>query len=83
MSTRLCIPKRLNICREPEKLWTSTFVKFEDELYEVTFDPEVSLETVSQHVVDDLKCLTGEPDLEKLMANGNQFKVFTDHLLFN
>lgn len=69
-STRLCIPKSLNICLEPEKLWTSTFLKLDDEFKQLTFDPEIAIE--AQHFVEnEFKCFTGEPELEKLMANGN------------
>lgn len=75
-STRLCVPKTLNICRDPERLWTSTFIQLDDDIKQVTFGPDNVIETNPKHVVN-LKCFTGEPELENLMANGNQFTVST------
>lgn len=75
-STRLCVPKTLNICREPEKLWASTFLQYESQLRQLMFDPEISTEPMPQSLVSGMKCFTGEPDLEKLMSNGNRV---TDH----
>lgn len=71
-STRLCVPKALNICREPEKLWNATFFEMENEVHQLMFSPdEGSVEIFPSMVaVEDLTCFKGEPDLERLMANG-------------
>lgn len=71
-STRLCVPKTADICRHPEKLWNFTFIQTENDLRQLTFDPDDgNAETLPQNVfLGDLICFKGEPDLENLMANG-------------
>lgn len=74
----------MKICRNPEKLWNSTFIHLEDELHQLTFDPSgnfIEILPVNVNIVT-LKCFTGEPELENLMANGNQITQYVmDHQL--
>lgn len=78
-STRLCIPRTLSVCEQPEKLWNSTFIMLGNEVSQVVFDPDGSHIEVrpSDKRTTSLKCFTGEPELESLMANGNQI-IFHD-----
>lgn len=64
----------ISICREPEKLWNSTFVQLENELYQLVFDPDGHLAEleVGNENVRKMTCFKGEPDLEKLMAYGKE-----------
>lgn len=73
-STRLCVPKNLDVCSHPEKLWNFTFIQTENDVRQLTFDPnDGTAETEPQNVfLADLICLKGEPDLENLMANGEK-----------
>lgn len=71
-STRLCVPKSLDVCRDPEKLWGSTFVRTEKDVEKITFESDEN-HIKSLPELEHLKCFTGEPELENLMANdGNQ-----------
>lgn len=80
--TKICVPKSLNICHDPEKLWNSTFINFEEGLNQLTFDPNgsfIEIRPVNVNVAG-LKCFTGEPELENLMENGNQITQYVmDH----
>lgn len=81
-STKVCVPKSLSICNNPEKLWNSTFIQLEQDLHQLTFDPEGNFIEIQPVDVNSatLKCFTGEPELENLMANGNRIPQYaTDH----
>jgi hypothetical protein len=72
----------MNICRNPEKLWNSTFIHNERELHQLVFDPNGNFVEI-QAVDSDypaLHCFTGEPELENLMANGKRITQYVmDH----
>lgn len=51
-------------------------MKLDNDIRKVMFEP-IMLDVQQPQNVEDLKCFTGEPELEKLMANGNgAFEVF-------
>lgn len=89
-STLICVPKGLSICEKSESLWNATFIKSENEIHQLVYNSEESFITIKlvSESVANLKCFTGEPDLENLMANGNEIiqpvAAFADHrLLFS
>lgn len=72
-STEVCIPKGFNVCGETEKLWNSTFIKLENEVYRLVYNADEQFDEAEVDLTS-MKCFKGEPDLEKLTAYG---KVIT------
>lgn len=70
-TTKICIPRNKNICIDAEDLWNFTYVQYGDvfkRLYR-TKKGDISLLDTNL-VIDNLKCYSGEPQLEKLMEKG-------------
>jgi hypothetical protein len=75
------VPKTLTVCHQPQNLWNATFIQQVDgEVNQVTLSPDgTTIEIKSSTArIADLKCFTGEPDLEKLMSNGNEINLQLD-----
>lgn len=73
-STRVCVPESLNFCRQPDKLWNSTFVQLEDDISRISFVPDGSFIKIEPGLKNaaGLKCFIGEPELENFVANGDE-----------
>ena len=73
-NTKICVPKTLNICMKSEVLWSQTFIKTpENNLYQLHFDGmDYHTKSLPTTAIDsnNLKCFSGEPDFERLMAGG-------------
>lgn len=78
-STKVCVPKGFDICQDPEKLWNSTFIELENEVYQLVFYPNQQFNELKGEngYAGILKCFKGEPDLEKLMAYGKVADQFS------
>ena len=78
-NTQICVPKTLNICLKSEVIWSQTFVKTpNNDLYQLLFDGEdYRTKPISTAAVDpeNLKCFSGEPDFERLMALGKYSQI--------
>lgn len=70
-TTKICLPKSIDICNDADKLWNFTYVHdvagFKRLLF--TQNDEIQLVDVSM-TENQLNCYSGEPQLEKLMENG-------------
>ncbi|KAG5675091.1 hypothetical protein PVAND_005023 [Polypedilum vanderplanki] len=68
-TTKICIPKDMDMCINAKDLWNFTFVQFADNLKKVVIDKnEITFIEVSQNG-RKLKCFSSEPQLEKIMEN--------------
>lgn len=70
--TQICIPHYLDICTRPQKLLNSTFIKFQDKFHRISISDNSHVSIQPQNYPDfPLRCFHGEPDLERMMSNGN------------
>ncbi|KAL7043076.1 hypothetical protein ACKWTF_001382 [Chironomus riparius] len=69
-NTKICIPNSLDICSNAINLWNFTYVQSGDDLRKLSFNREgeiIFLDAKDNQI--QLKCYSGEPQLEKLMDN--------------
>lgn len=71
-TTKICIPHGIDICSDAVNLWNQTYVKFDGIVKKLLFeDGEINFFEVDTQKCSRLSCYSGEPQLEKLMDNGN------------
>jgi len=73
----------MDICSNAMDLWNFTYVQSGDDLRKLSFNRDgeiIFLDTKVSQI--QLKCYSGEPQLEKLMDNGKEhFKYFRNLLI--
>ena len=81
-TTKICIPDSLNLCDDSEKLWNFTYVKGVDGLKKVLLINDNEIDFINPKFSSEfgLKCFSGEPQLEKIMDDG-EFESSVDHRL--
>lgn len=75
----------MDICSDAIKLWNFTYVQGVHGLKQFSYrnNDEINLLDVSASAKEELrlKCYSGEPQLEKIMDDGEVEKVFEDFFL--
>lgn len=68
----------MDMCSDAQDLWNFTYVQAVDNVKKLTFvnRDEMALVDVPHEDVK-LKCYSGEPQLEKIMENGNLKKILS------
>ncbi|CRK95324.1 CLUMA_CG008686, isoform A [Clunio marinus] len=68
--TRVCIPKGLDFCQQPQKLLNATFIQLDDNVSQIMFEiNNIEVRDVKGFDLSEFRCFNGEPELEKLMGN--------------
>lgn len=71
-TTKICIPDTIDICNDVAKVWNFTYVQGVDGIKQISFASknEINFIDVKNQNELRLKCYSGEPQLEKIMNNG-------------
>lgn len=71
-TTKICVPDSFDVCENVAKIWNLTYVQGVDGLKKISFSNKNEIELIDVTNSDELtlKCFSGEPQLEKIMDDG-------------